>query len=63
MKLQKCEAPALTGATRDSLERTSRKTSSLASYRVQFLIAAHNVRPEFAAMIAAIAFGGGACYG
>ena len=29
----------------------------------QFLIAAHHVRPEMAAMIAALAFGGGACHG
>lgn len=55
----KSEAPAArTGATRDKLGGWSRILSTLGTYRGQFLIGAQHVRPELAAMIAALAFGG-----
>ena len=48
------------GVSRDCFGRLSRSRSSLEAYQAQILIAAHGVRPEWAAMLAAIAFGGGA---
>lgn len=55
----KSEAPAdRAGATRDLLGGWSRSLPTLQGYQAQILIAAHNVRPEMAAMIAALAFGG-----
>jgi hypothetical protein len=55
---QKCKTPAGTGASRDSLAGLSRPCFSLQAYQAQILMAAHGVRPEWAAMLAALAFGG-----
>lgn len=55
---QKSKTPAGTGASRDSLAGPSLPISTPLAIQAQFLIAAHHVRPELAAMIAAIAFGG-----
>ena len=60
---QKSKTPAVTGASRDSFAGLSRPLSTALTIQVQFLIAAHHVRPELAAMIAALAFGGDACHG
>lgn len=57
---RKCKTPAGTGASRDSFAGLSLPLSSPLAMQAQFLIAAHHVRPEMAAMIAALAFGGGA---
>ena len=57
---QKCKTPAGTGASRDSFAGLSHHLSTPLAIQAQFLIAAHHVRPEMAAMIAALAFGGGA---
>ena len=57
---QKSKTPAGTGASRDSFAGLSLHLSSPLILQSQFLIAAHHVRPEMAAMIAALAFGGGA---
>ncbi|MFW2448612.1 MAG: hypothetical protein ACN4E6_14925 [Qipengyuania pacifica] len=54
------KTPAGTGASRDSFAGLSLPFSNLDTTQAQFLIAAHHVRPEMAAMIAALAFGGGA---
>ena len=56
---QKSKTPAGTGASRDSFGGLSHPLSTLPILQSQFLIAAHQVRPELAAMIAALAFGGG----
>lgn len=58
---QKSKTPAGTdpaGVSRVCLDGWTRSLDNLAATRVQFLIAAHHVRPELAAMIAAFAFGG-----
>lgn len=55
---QKCETPAGTGASRNSLDRCFRDRLNPLALQSQFLIAAHHVRPELAAMVAALAFGG-----
>lgn len=60
---QKCKTPAGTGASRDSFAGLSLPLSTPLAIQAQFLIAAHHVRPELAAMVAALAFGGGACHG
>ena len=59
----KCKTPAGTGASRDSFAGLSLPLSNSHVIQAQFLIAAHNVRPELAAMVAALAFGGGAYHG
>lgn len=46
---------ALVGASTESL--------TLSAYRAQYLIGSYGIRPELAAMVAALAFGGGACHG
>lgn len=57
----KCETPPVQGgATRDQLPGWSHPFNSVDALRTQTLILAHSVRPEWAAMIAAFAFGGGA---
>ena len=61
--LQKCKTPAITGASRDSFAGLSLHLSSPLANQAQFLIAAHRVRPELAAMVAALAFGGGGYHG
>lgn len=48
------------GASRDLLGGWSHPLNSPSTHQTQFLIAAHHVRPEMVAMIAALAFGGGA---
>ena len=59
--LKKCETPPVQGgATRDQLPGWSHACNSLDTLRTQTLILAHSVRPEWAAMIAALAFGGDA---
>ena len=57
---QKSKTPAGTGASRDSFAGLSRSLSNPSTIQAQFLIAAHHVRPELAAMVASLAFGGGA---
>lgn len=47
-------------ASRNSCGGWFRDPLSPCTLQSQFLIAAHHVRPEMAAMIAALAFGGGA---
>lgn len=60
---QKSKTPAGTGASRDNFAGLSHSLFTPVPMQVQFLIAAHNVRPEVATMIAALVFGGGACDG
>lgn len=60
---QKSKTPAGTGASRDSFAGLSLPFSTPLAIQAQFLIAAHHVQPELAAMVAALAFGGGACHG
>lgn len=58
---QKCETRADEArVSRNSCGGWFRDPLSPRILQSQFLIAAHNVRPEMAAMIAALAFGGGA---
>lgn len=56
----KSKTPA--GASRDSFAGLSLPLST-PLFQAQFLIAAHHVRPELAAMVAALAFGGDAYHG
>lgn len=59
-----CKTPAgKAGASRDLLGGWSRNLPNPDALQAQFLIAAHHVRPEMAAMVAALAFGGGAYHG
>lgn len=48
------------GASRDHLGRWSHSLSTLDAYRAQFLCLTYGIRPEVAAMLAAVAFSGGA---
>jgi hypothetical protein len=58
---QKCETPPSEGgASRNMLGGWFQDASSPSELQVQMLIALHHVRPEIAATIAALAFGGGA---
>lgn len=57
---QKCETPREGGASRNQLGRWFHQVSSSSALQVQTLIALHNVRPEMAATVAALVFGGGA---
>lgn len=43
----------------NSLTGVSSESLTLSAYRAQHLIAAYGLRPELAAMLAAVAFGGG----
>lgn len=54
---QKSETPHNGGASRNQLGRCLRDPLSPTTLQSQFLIAAYNVRPEWAAMLAASAFG------
>jgi hypothetical protein len=47
----------------NALDGASAETLTLYAYRAQYLIGNCSVRPELAAMLAALAFGGGACHG
>lgn len=61
---QKQRSPAVEGeASGNQLGSVLRDSFSPISLQSQFLIAAHHVRPELAAMVAALAFGGGAYHG
>lgn len=53
-----CKTPAGTGVSRDRLGGSSRRELTAFNLQSQFLIAAHHVRPEIAAALASIAFGG-----
>ena len=55
---QKCETPRDGGASRNSCGGCFRDSLTPLKLQAQFLIAAYNVRPEVAVMIAALAFGG-----
>jgi hypothetical protein len=55
---QKCETPRNGGASRNSCGGCFRDSLSPLAIQAQFLIAAHQVRPELAVMIAAVVFGG-----
>ena len=52
------KTPAATGASRDCLDGCFRDSLSPLAIEAQFLIAAHQVRPRWAAIVAAPAFGG-----
>lgn len=55
----KNKTPSIAGKGFDaSLVGTALKPSSLYLYQTQFLMLAHSVRPELAAVVAALAFGG-----
>lgn len=56
---EKSEAPHNGGASRNSFVGLFRDPSTAVDAQVQFLIAAHHVRPEMTAMMAALIFGGG----
>jgi hypothetical protein len=60
---QKSETPRGGGASRNSFPGCFREPFSPFAVQAQFLITAHHVRPELAAMVAALAFGGGAYHG
>ena len=55
---QETPAGATAGASRDCFAGLSRALPSLDAYQAQWLALAHAVRPEWAAMLAALAFGG-----
>lgn len=57
---QKCETPPVQGgASRDKLAGGSRAPHTLEAFQAQILILKAGVRPEWAAMLAGLAFGGG----
>lgn len=57
---QKSETRAVEArASRNSCGGWFRDPLTLSAYRAQHLIAAYGLRPELAAMLAAVAFGGG----
>lgn len=47
----------------NSLVGASTESITLSAYRAQHLIGSYGVRPELAAMIATLVFGGGASHG
>lgn len=55
---QETPAGATAGASRDCFAGLSRALPTLDAYQAQWLALAHAVRPEWAAMLAALAFGG-----
>ncbi len=59
---EKSNAPRNGGASRKSCGGLFRDPSTAVDVQAQFLIAAHHIRPEMAAMMAALVFGGG-CHG
>lgn len=60
----KNEYPAMDGrASRVSFGHWTPEALTLSAYRAQHLIAHCGIRPELATMLAALAFGGGACHG
>lgn len=54
----KSETPRNGGASRNSCGGCFRDSLSPHAIQAQFLIAAHHIRPELAAMVAALTFGG-----
>lgn len=60
---EKCKTPHDGGASRNSCAGLFPCCLTTLNLRVQFLIAAYNVRPELATMIAALAFRGGGTHG
>lgn len=60
LQIQETPAGAAAGASRDCFAGLSHPLINPPAIQAQFLIAAHHVRPELAAMVAALAFGGGA---
>lgn len=56
----KSKTPAGTGASRDRFAGLSLPLSTPLDMQTQFLIGAYHVRPELAAMVAGLAFGGDA---
>lgn len=54
---EKSETPRSGGASRNSCVGCFRDSLSPLAIYAQFLTAAHQVRPELAAMVAALAFG------
>ena len=56
MMLERKRRPARGGAVQLGGER---HLDTLCAHRAQFLIAEHHIRPELAAMVAALAFKGG----
>lgn len=50
-------------ASRVSFGDWTQEALTLSNLRAQHLIGAYGIRPELAAMLAALAFGGGACHG
>ena len=56
---RKSKTPAVeAGASRDSSAGTSQSLPTLEAYQIQFLTCVHAVRPEVAAMLASVVFGG-----
>lgn len=47
----------------NALVGASTESFTLSAYRAQYLIGSYGIRPELAAMVAALAFGGGAYHG
>ena len=60
---QKSKTPAGAGVSHDSFAGLSYRPFTPLVLQVQTLICAHHVRPELAAIVAALAYGGGACHG
>ena len=57
---QKCETPPVQGgASRNQLGGWFRDASNPTALQTQFLVASHHIRPELAAVLAALVFGGG----
>ena len=63
MALHKQNPGVEAGASRSQLGRCFREPLSLQTVQAQFLISSYHVRPELAAMVATLAFGGGAHHG
>ena len=55
----KCETPHKGGASRNSCAGWFRDSSTPLSLQTQTLIACYAVRPELAALLASLVFGGG----
>lgn len=57
---RKCETPLVgSGASRNSCGGCFQDALTLSTLRAQHLIGSYGIRPEMAATIAALAFGGG----
>lgn len=56
---QKCETPRYGGVSRKRCGGCFRGSLTTLNLQTQFLITAYSMRPEVAAMMAAVAFGGG----